>query len=59
MINQAILQKNQKGDSKEAQIKKSFAKTLDMYPTENLEDFYDKEDIEMENLKRRQRYLGY
>ncbi|BBN33124.1 tandem-type lipoprotein [Staphylococcus aureus] len=32
-----------KGDSKEAQIKKSFAKTLDMYPTENLEDFYDKE----------------
>ncbi|MBR9485113.1 tandem-type lipoprotein, partial [Staphylococcus aureus] len=30
-------------DSKEAQIKKSFAKTLDMYPTENLEDFYDKE----------------
>ena len=22
-----------------------------MYPTENLEDFYDKEDIEMENLK--------
>ncbi|HDD0311098.1 TPA: tandem-type lipoprotein [Staphylococcus aureus] len=32
-----------KQDSKEAQIKKSFAKTLDMYPTENLEDFYDKE----------------
>ncbi len=32
-----------KEDSKEAQIKKSFAKTLDMYPTENLEDFYDKE----------------
>ncbi|WP_150531386.1 Csa1 family protein, partial [Staphylococcus aureus] len=31
------------GDSKEEQIKKSFAKTLDMYPTENLEDFYDKE----------------
>ncbi|HDG2433887.1 TPA: Csa1 family protein, partial [Staphylococcus aureus] len=31
------------GDSKETQIKKSFAKTLDMYPTENLEDFYDKE----------------
>ncbi|NGD13323.1 tandem-type lipoprotein, partial [Staphylococcus aureus] len=29
--------------SKETQIKKSFAKTLDMYPTENLEDFYDKE----------------
>ncbi|HDJ1568928.1 TPA: tandem-type lipoprotein, partial [Staphylococcus aureus] len=32
-----------KTDSKEEQIKKSFAKTLDMYPTENLEDFYDKE----------------
>lgn len=32
-----------KEDSKEAQIKKSFAKTLDMYPIENLEDFYDKE----------------
>ncbi|HDZ6332889.1 TPA: tandem-type lipoprotein [Staphylococcus aureus] len=31
------------GDSKETQIKKSFAKTLDMYPTENLEDIYDKE----------------
>ncbi len=31
------------GDSKETQIKNSFAKTLDMYPTENLEDFYDKE----------------
>ncbi|MDT4216555.1 Csa1 family protein, partial [Staphylococcus aureus] len=34
---------NPKEGSKEAQIKKSFAKTLDMYPTENLEDFYDKE----------------
>ncbi|MDN8974758.1 Csa1 family protein, partial [Staphylococcus aureus] len=32
-----------KGDSKEEQIKKSFAKTLDVYPTKNLEDFYDKE----------------
>ncbi|HCY4871826.1 TPA: tandem-type lipoprotein, partial [Staphylococcus aureus] len=32
-----------KEDSKEQQIKKSFSKTLDMYPTENLEDFYDKE----------------
>ncbi|HDD3153468.1 TPA: tandem-type lipoprotein, partial [Staphylococcus aureus] len=31
------------GDSKEAQIKKSFAKTLDMYPIKNLEDLYDKE----------------
>ncbi|MQJ50460.1 tandem-type lipoprotein, partial [Escherichia coli] len=32
-----------KGDSKEKQIKKSFAKTLDVYPTKNLEDLYDKE----------------
>ncbi|HCW9396144.1 TPA: tandem-type lipoprotein [Staphylococcus aureus] len=31
------------GDSKETQIKKSFAKTLDMYPIKNLEDLYDKE----------------
>ncbi|HDT6979226.1 TPA: tandem-type lipoprotein [Staphylococcus aureus] len=30
-------------DSKEIQIKKSFAKTLDMYPIKNLEDLYDKE----------------
>ncbi|HDJ7474782.1 TPA: tandem-type lipoprotein [Staphylococcus aureus] len=30
-------------DSKETQIKKSFAKTLDMYPIKNLEDLYDKE----------------
>ncbi|HHA0016509.1 TPA: tandem-type lipoprotein [Staphylococcus aureus] len=31
------------GDSKETQIKKSFSKTLDMYPIKNLEDLYDKE----------------
>ncbi|MBH4867149.1 tandem-type lipoprotein [Staphylococcus aureus] len=31
------------GDSKEEQIKKSFTKTLDMYPIKNLEDLYDKE----------------
>ncbi|HCY8721309.1 TPA: tandem-type lipoprotein Lpl6 [Staphylococcus aureus] len=34
---------NPKEGSKEAQIKKSFSKTLDMYPIKNLEDFYDKE----------------
>ncbi|HHO6114827.1 tandem-type lipoprotein [Staphylococcus aureus] len=33
----------QREDSKETQIKKSFAKTLDMYPIKNLEDLYDKE----------------
>ncbi|CYE83981.1 TPA: tandem-type lipoprotein [Staphylococcus aureus] len=32
-----------KEDSKEDQIKKSFAKTLDMYPIKNLEDLYDEE----------------
>ncbi|MBU5272574.1 tandem-type lipoprotein [Staphylococcus caprae] len=32
-----------KDDSKEAQIKKSFNKTLSMYPIKNLEDLYDKE----------------
>ncbi|MBE2142705.1 Csa1 family protein, partial [Staphylococcus argenteus] len=30
-------------DSKEEQIKKSFEKTLDMYPIKNLDDLYDKE----------------
>ncbi|HDG5453016.1 TPA: Csa1 family protein, partial [Staphylococcus aureus] len=30
-------------EAKEEQIKKSFAKTLDMYPIKNLEDLYDKE----------------
>ncbi len=34
---------NRREDSKEEQIKKSFAKTLDMYPIKNLEDLYDKE----------------
>ncbi|HCG74250.1 MULTISPECIES: tandem-type lipoprotein [Staphylococcus] len=31
------------GDSKEAEIKKSFNKTLSMYPIKNLEDLYDKQ----------------
>ena len=42
VIVQARMQKS-KEDSKEDQIKKSFAKTLDMYPIKNLEDLYDKE----------------
>ena len=29
--------------SREAQIKQSFNKTLKLYPTKNLDDFYDKE----------------
>ncbi|WP_049283997.1 Csa1 family protein, partial [Staphylococcus argenteus] len=31
------------GIGKEAKIKKSFEKTLSMYPIKNLEDLYDKE----------------
>ncbi|XTV87550.1 Csa1 family protein, partial [Staphylococcus aureus] len=31
------------GMGKEAEIKKSFEKTLSMYPIKNLEDLYDKE----------------
>ena len=31
------------GNGKEAEIKQNFNKTLSMYPTKNLEDFYDKE----------------
>ena len=41
-----------KEDSKEEQIKKSFAKTLDMYPIKNLEV------IEMTNLKKAIRVHG-
>ena len=32
-----------KEDNKEEKIKKSFEKTLGMYPIKNLEDLYDKE----------------
>lgn len=31
------------GIGKEAEVKKSFEKTLSMYPIKNLEDLYDKE----------------
>ncbi len=41
-----------KEDSKEEQIKKSFAKTLDMYPIKNLEDLYDKEGYRDSELKK-------
>ncbi len=43
---------NPKEGSKEAQIKKSFSKTLDMYPIKNLEDFYDKEGYRDEEFKK-------
>ena len=60
VIVQARMQKS-KEDSKEGQIKKSFAKTLDIYPIKNLEDLYDKEgyrDGEFEKVIRgRGRYI--
>ena len=43
---------NQREDSKEEQIKKSFEKTLDMYPIKNLEDLYDKEGYRDDEFKR-------
>ncbi len=46
------------GDSKEEQIKKSFAKTLDIYPIKNLEDLYDKEGYRDANLKKMIKVLG-
>ena len=46
------------GDSKEAQIKKSFAKTLDMYPIKNLEDLYDKEGYRDGEFKRETKGRG-
>jgi len=41
-----------KEDSKEEQIKKSFAITLDMYPIKNLEDLYDKEGYRDSEFKK-------
>ena len=38
------------GDSKKAEIEKSFNKTLSMYPTKNLEDFYYKKPTVMKSL---------
>ncbi|MDU4770464.1 MAG: Csa1 family protein, partial [Staphylococcus lugdunensis] len=34
---------NNKDNNREVQIKRSFNKMLSIYPTKNLEDFYDKE----------------
>ena len=39
-----------KDDSKEMEIKKSFNKTLSMYPIKNLEDLYDKEGFRDEEF---------
>ncbi len=46
------------GDSKEEQIKKSFAKTLDIYPIKNLEDLYDKEGYRDGEFKKMIKVLG-
>ena len=47
------------GDSKETQIKKSFAKTLEMYPIKNLEDLYDKEGYRDGEFKKMIKVLGF
>ena len=47
-----------KEGSKEEQIKKSFAKTLDMYPIKNLEDLYDKEGYRDGEFKKEIRGRG-
>ena len=39
-----------KEDSKETEIKQNFNKMLDVYPTKNLEDFYDKEGFRDEEF---------
>ncbi len=39
-----------KEDNKETEIKKSFNKTLSMYPIKNLEDLYDKEGFRDEEF---------
>ncbi len=57
-INHRMRSNNDGKGSKETQIKKSFAKTLDMYPTENLEDFYDKEGYRDGEFKKATKVLG-
>ena len=42
-----------KENKKEAEIKKSFHKTLSMYPIKNLEDLYDKEGYRDEEFEKR------
>ena len=37
-------------NSKDKQIKENFNKTLSLYPTKNLEDFYDKEGFRDEEF---------
>ncbi|WP_218084474.1 tandem-type lipoprotein [Staphylococcus epidermidis] len=42
-----------KDDSKEAEIKQNFNKMLNVYPTKNLEDFYDKEGFRDEEFDKK------
>ncbi|PTI16541.1 tandem-type lipoprotein [Staphylococcus warneri] len=41
-----------KEDSKDKEIKNNFQKTLNLYPTKNLEDFYDKEGYRDEEFEK-------
>ncbi|SUM27750.1 tandem-type lipoprotein [Staphylococcus epidermidis] len=41
------------GNGKETEIKQNFNKMLDMYPTKNLEDFYDKEGYRDEEFDKK------
>ena len=41
-----------KEDSKDKEIKSNFQKTLNLYPTKNLEDFYDKEGYRDEEFEK-------
>lgn len=46
------------GMGKEAEIKKSFEKTLSMYPIKNLEDLYDKEGYRDDQFDKKIREHG-
>ncbi len=47
-----------KTNGRNAQIKENFNKTLSVYPTKNLNDFYDKEGFEIKNLIKEIKGLG-
>ena len=42
-----------KTNGRNAQIKENFNKTLSVYPTKNLDDFYDKEGFEIKEFDKR------
>ena len=44
------LRNEKRRNSKDKQIKENFNKTLSLYPTKNLEDFYDKEGFRDEEF---------